>query len=138
MRLDLALFADLANIDAAGKLNVIGEFNMINAGELPSPPVNMTFVARLVAEAGEGEEHSVRIVVVDQDGRPVVRLPEGTLKFGKPVPGTTRDYRAQLVVGIQGARFPSYGAYDFQVVVDGRYVGEATLHVIPKPTGNPQ
>jgi uncharacterized protein DUF6941 len=137
MQLDLAVLADMANIDGAGKLNIIGEFNMIPAVELPSPPLTMALVARIVAEASEGPQHRVAIALVDADGRELARIPDQVLQFGGAVPGTSGDLRAQLVVGIMGARFPAYGAYAFHVLVDGRYLGERVCYVVPPVAPRP-
>lgn len=133
MRLDLLVFADVANVDRAGKFNIIGEFNLVQAPDLPSPPVNMSLVARVVAEASEGPRHALAIAIVDEDGKQLARTPEAELSFGAPAPGTTGDLRSQLVLGMINVRFPRYGTYEFQVLVDGRFVGSRDLYVVQLP-----
>lgn len=133
MRVDLVCIADMANIDAGGKLNIVGEFNTILAANLPSPPVNMTLVARITAASSEGNEHEITIVIVDQDGHELVRLPTQQIRFKPVLPGTSGDLRAQIVLGIKGARFPAHGPFRFDILVDGRVVGDRTLFVVPSP-----
>lgn len=132
MRLDLLVTADTANIDAAGKFNIIGEFNAIHATELPSPAMSLVVVMRIVAAASEGDAHKFSVVLVDQDGNETARVPDQELNFGKVVPGTSGDLRAQVIIGIQGARFPAYGPYQFQVLVDGRFIGDRTVYVLAR------
>jgi hypothetical protein len=136
MNLDLLVVADMANVDASGKFNIVGEFNLIFAAELPSPPVHLSLVTRLVAAASEGPTHRVEVAVVDQDGRQFARTPPMEATFGGSVPGTSGDFRAQLVMRINGARFPAYGPYSFQVLVDGRFVGGRTIYVVPHRPGD--
>ena len=133
MNLDLIVVADMANVDAAGKFNIVGEFNLVYAPELPTPPLHVSLAMRLVAAASEGATHRVEIAVVDQDGKQLARTPPMEATFGDSVPGTTGDRRAQLVMAIGGARFRAFGSYSFQVVVDGRFIGGRTIYVVPHP-----
>src|SRR5713226_2140878 len=126
MQLDLVVLADMANIDGGGKLNIIGEFNMIPAAELPSPAINMALVARIVAAGSEGQQHRVALALVDADGRELARIPDQVLQFGPVVPGTSGRLRSEIFIYIMGAQFPAYGSYRSHALVDGRYLGERT------------
>ncbi len=129
MRLDLLVFADMANVDRAGKFNIVGEFNLVFSQQLPTQPMAMSMVVRLVAEAPEGPDHQVAIAIVDEDGLQLARTPDVPMRFGAPVPGTTADLRAQIVLGMLGVSFSKFAPYSFQVLVDGRFVGERELYV---------
>lgn len=133
MTLDFILVADMANVDAAGKFNIVGEFNMIWARQLPSDPIPMAVAMRLIAAASEGPSHRISIAIVDQDGHQLARLPDVEIQFAPAVPGTSGDLRAQIVLGTGGARFPALGPYSFQVLVDGRFVGERTIWIVARP-----
>lgn len=142
MKLDFILLADMANVDAAGKINIVGEFNMLISPQTPSPPVNMVLVMRIIAAASEGPSHRFSMAVVDQDGRQLARLPEQEVQFAPSVPGTSGDMRAQIIFGLGGVQLPRYGPYSFHVLVDGRFLGERTVYVVappapPTPTAPP-
>jgi hypothetical protein len=130
MNADLIVLADMANIDAGGKLNIIGEFNTVRARQIPSDPLRVVLVARIVAESSEGVDHDIQIVIVDQDGNELSRLPKRKARFSRTMPGTSGDLRAQIVLWVEGLRFPSYGTFRFDVLVDDRYIGGRSLFVV--------
>ena len=133
MRLDLIVLADLANVDAVGKFNIVGEFNAIYARELPTSPVNISLVARIVAESSEGEEHAISVALVDQDGKELARIPDQPLRFARAFPGSTGDLRALVIIGMRQVQFQAYGPFSFHVLVDGRFLGERTVYVLARP-----
>ena len=137
MKLDFVVLADMANVDAAGKFNIIGEFNAVSARNLPTRPFNIVLVARLIAAGSESRDHKICLAVVDQDGKELARSQEQTLAFAPQFPGTTGDLRAQIIMHMQGIRFQQYAPYAFHLVVDGRYIGDRTLYVVqPQPPGD--
>jgi len=133
VQIDFILTADMANIDAAGKFNIIGEFNAVGAQTLPSRPINMVIVARIVAAASESDTHDLEIALVDQDGKELARVPAQQIKFARSVPGSSADLRAQIVVGVQGLQFHSYGAFSFHVLIDGRFLGGPPIYELQPP-----
>ena len=133
MNLDLVLIADMANIDAVGKFNIVGEFNAVLSPKLPARPPAITLVARIVAATPEGKKHKVGIALIDADGNQIARIPDQDVEFSSTIPGSTGDLRAQLVLTIAGAQFDHYGAYQFHILVDGRSIGERTFHVVQPP-----
>jgi hypothetical protein len=130
MQVDFVLLCDMANVDGSGKLNMVGEFNAV-----PTPPLRLSLVTRIMAAASEGRDHRVGVAVVDADGNQLARLPDQAIQFSPVMPGTSGDLRAQLVIGMQGVRFPRLGTYSFHVLVDGRMLGDRELYVVPVPQG---
>ena len=59
MHVQFALFADAANVSQEGKLNILGVFDALHVGQLPSLHPRATFVVRLKAVAEDQGPHGV-------------------------------------------------------------------------------
>lgn len=128
MEVVLAVLADAANVSREGKLNILGEFNSIWAGEMPVTWPMMCLVIKLEATAGEGPRHKLGVRVVDEDGRLAAPPIDGEVDFGPPfMPGL--PHRSQFIIGIQGAVFKHHGAYAFEILVDGHHARSVPLYV---------
>ena len=68
MRLTLGLLADAANVTAENKINILGEFNLIQTPVLPVTLASFTLVLRLEADANEPAEHTFGVRLLDDDG----------------------------------------------------------------------
>ncbi|MEQ9399745.1 MAG: hypothetical protein RJQ04_11335 [Longimicrobiales bacterium] len=120
MDIDLALLADAATVDGAGKLNILGIFDRLGAGSFPARHPRMALVLRFSAGIDETGAHEVEIVLRDPDGGEVVRM-SGDLTLG-PGPGTGGNViRVPHVLNLDGLVFPKAGSYGFDVKVDGAH-----------------
>jgi hypothetical protein len=91
MKLTLGLLADAANVTAEGKINILGEFNLIRAPQLPIGVASFTLVFRLEAAGNEPSDHSFTIVLLDEDGDLVRPIVEGKFSLGlSTIPGLPR------------------------------------------------
>ena len=130
MQLRLGVLADAANISREGKLNILGEFNLIWADKLPFVWPLMFLVVRLEATAGEGPLHKIGVRIVKEDGELAAPPVDASADFGKPFrPGL--PHRGQFIIGIQNAQFTEHGTYEFEILCDGHHVGSAPLYVLP-------
>ena len=131
MHLRLAVLADAANTTAEGKLNLLGEFNVIFATSVPCTWPRMFLVLKLETDPGEGGHHNLRIRVIDQDGRPVTQDILGEVDFGErfrpglPLSGT-------LIFEIRGASFQNLGTYEFEVYVGDHVITKVPLYVVSR------
>ena len=117
MEIDLALLADAATIDAAGKLNILGVFDRISVSKFPAPHPHVSLVLRFKASLHEGGSHKVEIVLNDPDGNEVIRESRN-LPFG-PMGGMGGgQVRIPFVLNINRLVFPKPGGYSFQVFLD--------------------
>ncbi len=136
MRARIAVLADAANVSREGKLNILGQFEVIYAASTPVTWPAMHLVLKLEATAGEGPKHKVGIRVVDEDGNVIGPMIDAESNFGPPFrPG--HPLRANLILGIAGASFPKHGTYSFEILVDDHNIESVPLYVLPLPPGTP-
>lgn len=120
MDIDLALLADAATVDGAGKLNILGIFDRLGASTFPAQHPRMALVLRFSAGLDETGAHEVEIVLRDPDGGEVVRM-NGDLTLGPGPGGHANIIRVPHVLNLDGLVFPKAGAYGFDVKVDGTH-----------------
>jgi hypothetical protein len=130
MQKQLALIADSANISRENKLNILGEFDTLWAREVPIAWPVMWFVAKLKVEGADVGTRQLLLRIVDEDGNTVVPPLTGILEI--PAPG--EDFSGYfpsipIVLGVQNARFPDFGAYSFELRVDDAILAEVPLYV---------
>jgi len=120
MEIDLALLADAATVDAAGKLNILGIFDRISASGFPAQHPHIALVLRFGASLNEAGDHKVEIVLKAPGGEEVVRF-NGDIKVGVgPTEGGGR-VRVPQVVNMERLVFKKPGGYSFDVAVDGEH-----------------
>ena len=120
MDVDLALLADAATIDGAGKLNILGIFDRLHTPKFPARHPKMALVLRFSAPLTETGRHEIEITLKDPAGSELMRL-DGEMHLG-PGPGVTLgSIRVPHVLNMDGLVFPSPGTYTFDVRVDGSH-----------------
>jgi len=130
MKLDLALLADAATVDGAGKLNILGIFDHISAEEFPARHERMCLVLRFSAAAVDSGEHEVEVVVRDPDGEEMARM-TGSIGLG-PFVGA-EGVRIPQVLHLDGFVFPQPGVYAVEVEIDGEVVERLALRLSRAP-----
>jgi len=126
MKLDLALLADAATVDGSGKLNILGVFDHIAAGEFPARHERMCLVLRFSAGAVERGQHQVEVVVRDPEGEEMARM-TGSIGLA-PVMGG-EGVRIPQVLHMDGFVFPHPGVYGIEVEIDGEVVERLALRL---------
>ncbi|HIA73191.1 MAG TPA: hypothetical protein EYO20_06795 [Gemmatimonadetes bacterium] len=118
MDVDLALLADAATIDGAGKLNILGIFDRLHTPNFPARHPKMALVLRFSAPLTETGRHDIEITLKDPAGIELIRL-DGEMYLA-PGPGATGgSIRVPHVLNMDGLVFPNPGTYAFDVRVDG-------------------
>jgi hypothetical protein len=128
MEVDLALLADAATIDAAGKLNILGVFDRISTGSFPAQHGHMVLVLRFAAGVDEIGKHEVQISLRDPRGQRVAQL-NGDMQLGTGRKGVIEGLKVPHVLHLDGMVFPVPGQYAFDVIVDGEHHATVPLHV---------
>lgn len=133
MEARICLAADFANVDQAGKLNVLGAFNRIILSEFPGVHRLMYLVIRLALELGEfDQERMLRIVLFDEDGDEKWSTPDMPFKIPKPQGGRTADFNA--IVEVRDMEYQKPGRYEFRVFVNSDHKGVIPIDVERKPS----
>jgi hypothetical protein len=127
MKLTLAVLADYVS-NENGKLFIIGTFDAINTTQFPAVLPQAGLAVKLQLSHGEAREHTVTISVRDEDGQVIAPQINGQLQIGDArLKGAAPT--AQIAMNIGGLRFPKAGAYEFEIVVDGRHLESVPFHV---------
>ena len=119
MDVKLSVLADGANVTNDGKLNILGIITQINTYEVPIVYAHMAVVLQLIASPGErGTTHALKLVMVDDDGKPI--LPPSELPFTIPdnLPGPEVDIN--VIAGMVGIQLKKFGEYRVDVLIDGQ------------------
>lgn len=132
MEVDLALLADAATIDAAGKLNILGIFDRLGGPALPLRHPRMAMVLRFTAGLHEAGRHDVEIALKDPDGEELVHM-DGEMHLAPGSGGVGGQVRVPHVLNMDGLVFPKAGRYGFDVRVDGEHHVTIPLTVSAAP-----
>ncbi len=126
MKLDIALLADAATVDAAGKLNVLGAFHRLRGPEFPLRHGRIVLVLRFAPEVGDEGRLEVTIRMEGPDGKKILGL-DGQVE-GRSGEDPDR-IRIPQVLNLDGIVFPVPGTYRFVIEVEGVDVETLPLRV---------
>ena len=127
MQLEACLICDAAS-DYQGKLCVLGAFDTLAA---PAAPVNQphcAVVVRMRFQRSEEGKHRVRLMLIDEDGKPVGPRIDGESEI-RVLPGR-ESVVANLILNMNHLVLPAFGTYHFDLVVDGDLKARLPLHVL--------
>ncbi len=130
MKVEAFLLCDAAT-DQHGKLNVLGAFDHIWARQLPTKHPACSIVARIRFDKIEDGEHSIRIHIIDQDGKNIGPKPEGKLsvRTGHGIDSSA----ANLILNLLGLEFERYGKYRIDLAIDGNVQASLPLWASEPP-----
>ncbi len=134
MKIDLATVSDYAIIDRFGKLSILGIFSHIWVAQFPTVHPRLHLVLHLKGRRTEIGEHSVRIRMVDEEGKELING-DGTVTFNEP-PAGVLEIAAGTVLAFD-APFPHPGTYTFEVLVDEHVRAEIPITVAQSPAPHP-
>jgi len=114
-------------------LNVLGAFDGIFAKQLPVIHQSCAVAIRIRFESIEEGEHSVKIDVIDEDGKQIIPRVEGkvAVKFGAGA-----STAVNLILNFNRLKFEKFGEYSVKLAIDGQAVRSLPLRVaeVPKNT----
>ncbi len=126
MHVQFALFADAANVSQEGKLNILGVFDALHVGQLPSLHPRATFVVRLKAVPEDEGPHGVSLDWLNPVGD-MLWSSRGELVVGPPPQGSDGIDVPLLAVVDLPLDVP--GVYTMIVAVDDSEAARTMLHV---------
>jgi hypothetical protein len=135
IKFELGLLADHAQMSADGKLNILGEFEVIYSPQVPTRHGPFFVVVRWQADLSDVRDGNpmLQIEVVDEDGVPVVpktaKLP---LQFAQQI-APKNKVRAQALLTFQFLELPKYGDYAIHFFINDQPTGSISFHLLAKP-----
>ena len=126
MNIEAFLLCDAAT-DQQGKLNVLGAFDTIWTKKLPAIHPACSVVTRIRFAKIEDGNHSVKIQIIDQDGRNIGPKLEGNISV-KTAPNIDSSV-ANLILNIQRLEFKQYEKYITDLAIDGDIKASLPLYV---------
>jgi len=130
MEIEAFLLCDAAT-EQQGKLNILGAFDNIWVRQLPVKHPACSIAARIRFDRIEEGNHSVKIQIIDEDGKNIAPKLEGSISVRT---GPNFDSSAtNLILNIQGLEFKQYGRYQIDLAVDGQLQASLPLRVSEVP-----
>lgn len=124
MQLEIITFCDAA-AEYGGRLNILGSTDTILAPELPVRHPHCSIVVRLRAARIESGPHTVRLMIIDLDGQPILNIDgKMNVQFAGGSGGAVN-----LIINAVNLEFKEFGEYAIEVAVDGIQVGSSPLFV---------
>jgi hypothetical protein len=124
VQLEILTFCDAA-AEYGGRLNILGAADTIIANDLPLKYPHCALVARMRAARIEEGDHTVRLMIIDADGRAILNV-DGKLaiRFAAGAGGAVN-----MIINAQNLEFKETGEYAIELAVDGIQLGSSPLFV---------
>lgn len=137
MELRFAHLADYAAGDAAGKLTIVGIFDIVfdqaKTRPIAFPPCYL--IANFASSVAEGSVHRLEVRLVDADENNVVDPIKAELTFRPFGPGYPQRAVFLAAFAPETVKVPILGDYHFVFLIDGAEVGRVSVSVLePPPT----
>lgn len=124
MQLEILTFCDAA-AEYGGRLNILGATDTVFAAELPLKFPHCAIVARLRAARIEQGDHTMRLMIIDADGTPILNVDgKMSIRFTAGMNGVVN-----LIINAQQLEFREAGEYAIEVAVDGIQLGSSPFYV---------
>jgi len=132
VKIEMAAICDAAT-ESGGKLNILGTFDVLNAPNFPFVLPGCSVVFRMRFNRVEDGEHQIRVNFVDVDGKAVIPPLESKIKVAVHPEMDSRV--SNMILNLQGLRFPAAGTYSIDLAVDQRH--ETSLPLWVREAANP-
>ena len=116
-----------AATDSAGKLNILGTFDTINAAQVPAIHPQCSIALRIIFQKIEEGAHKLKLNFVDEDGKLV--MPSIDIPVEVSVPEEVTFVSRNFIINIQQLKFDKPGQYAIDIALDGRHEGNVPLQV---------
>ncbi len=136
MKAELFVLCDAAT-DYQGKLNILGTFDAIWSKQIPAVHPFCSVALRLRFLKIEEGEHKIKISIVNEDGAAVMKPVEANVNIHFRH-AQFASIAANMILNLQGLKFPGYGEYSIDLAIDGRHEASLPLYVnkVPAQSNN--
>lgn len=135
MDIQIATLCDFAS-DYNGKLVISGTFDTLAARAVPVVHPSCALALRFCFTPEDAGRHKLSINIIDEDGEPLDPNnmpiePEFEVQLPNNVPFLTRN----MVMNLQGLKFPKTGIYSIDIGCDGEILVRLPLRVVKVTQG---
>ena len=116
MYIEVVALCDAAT-EQAGKLNILGAFDTINAPDFPFVYPQCALVCRIRFSIIEEGQHKIQINFMDDAGKNLI--PQLDAKVNLKFPPSADSQVSNMILNMQGIKFPKHGRYFIDLTVDG-------------------
>ena len=127
MNIEIFSLCDAATSDVSGKLNVLGAFDTIFTGSMPTINPHCAIALRIRFDSTERGGHTVTVNFVDVDGKHIIPGANGTITVN--FPDLQRSGSANLVLNLQMLKLERFGEYSIDLAIDGQVKSSLPLFV---------
>jgi hypothetical protein len=117
-----------AATDYQGKLNILGAFDTVWARQMPTVHPLCAVAVRLRFARTEEGAHKVRINIVNDDGKGIIKPIEASInmQFKDGAPSTLAT---NIILNLQGLKFENFGEHAIDLAIDGRHEASLPLYI---------
>lgn len=126
MKVEVFALCDAAT-DSYGKLNILGAFDVINSRKVPVVHPQCSIASRMRFDRIERGEHTLRVNIVDEDGKAVVPALEAKLQINFPDQLPSQIFN--IILNMQGLKFEKFGTFSIDLALDNRQEASLPLFV---------
>lgn len=130
MNIEAFILCDAAT-DQQGKLNILGAFDAIWAKKMPAIHSACAIALRIRFGRIEEGNHTVRIMIIDEDGKQIAPKLDGNISVR--IPQDAGSSVVNLIFNIQGLEIKKYGTYRIDLAIDGDQKAELPYYVRQVP-----
>lgn len=131
MEIEIFALCDAAT-DYHGKLNILGTFDTIYVKQMPIVHPQCSVALRLRFSRIEEGDHTIKINIIDQDGKLVVPHLEAKTKL-EFVKTAESSVAINMILNLQRLKFERYGVYSVDLAIDGRQETSLPLYIKKLP-----
>ncbi|MEX0617133.1 MAG: hypothetical protein WD231_05025 [Candidatus Woykebacteria bacterium] len=124
MKLLYVLLADHAFLSIDKKVNIIGVFENINAAKFPVTHPKFVVVGSVDSPK---PKFKMSVVLADKEGKALMGG-NNEREISLPQDSLTRNFN--FIIEVINASFSKSGEYSVKILIDGKSIGEQTLHVL--------
>ena len=129
MNVELFALCDAATGDF-GKLSMLGAFDTLWVDSLPATHPHCAIALRLRFRSVEAARHTVRVTLMDENGKHAINPMEGQIEV--KFPDSRSSVSVNLILNMQGLKFEKAGEYSIDMALDGRQEASLPLFVNQK------
>ena len=127
MEVEIFTLCDAATVDAAGKLNILGSFDRLNARQAPVTHPQCALAIKLRFQRVEEGQKRIRITFLDPDGAAVMPTIDAAtdVRFS----GNESSVTVSLALGIHQLKVPRFDEYSIDLAINDRHEVSIPLFV---------